>query len=482
MSQAIALTPAQRKLIASMQAGAQLRLDATSGTYWLHGLASAPSAVNTRTVAALLKTGALRCGMTGQCLLEGPHGQQDPSSIAMLDSPDAQNGTLGPALAMLRPSQRGLAPSSTRITTEKPNTNSLTPHHAHAVDNDRQAVAQWLNEFRRKANTLASYAREARRFLFWLHTVEIGTLQSFDRQALDRYVAFLANPIESWTRPGPDGWRPLKGPLSANSTRQALIILQGMYSYLLKARKVSDNPLSLMLDKGAPPPRAARAAPSAHAMTLINDWLPTWCEQASSERLLKQRRRDALMWVWLYWTAARRCELAAATFGQLEPDIIDGQTAWWWSVLGKGEKIERIPLDHQAIKALLEHHCMSPEQLIREVREHPSKCLWPRLRRANTNALAPQALSDDVVYEAVVRVSQAVVQAQDSLPLHPIDVHRIAGTTPHDLRAFRNTHMFGQKVPDRHVQRFMRHADFETTLIYDFTEDQHYYRALLSPV
>ena len=380
-----------------------------------------------------------------------------------------QSDALHTALALLRPCP--------------PSHPSDCPAHRHsllnaqAVEHDRLAVAQWLNEFRRKPNTLASYAKEARRFLFWLHTVEHATLHAFDRQALDRYVAFLAKPDESWTRPGPDGWRPLKGPLSASSTRQALIILQGMYSYLLKARKVSDNPLSLMLDKGAAPPRAARPAPSAQAMATIASWLPTWCRQATSERQHKQRQRDALMWVWLYWSAARRFELAGATFGQLVPDLIDGQTAWWWSIHGKGDKVERVPMDPQAIQALLEHHNLSPEQLIWAVQERPSCSLWQRLRSATQT----QTLCDDVIYEAVLRVAGAAVQAQDSLGLHPIDLQRIASTTPHHLRAYRNTHMFGQSVPPRYVQRFMRHADFETTLIYDHTEELHFHRAVVAP-
>lgn len=481
------LSPAQRRLIERLQAGAQLRLEPSTGLYMLRGVHDAsgtPTKVDTRTVEALLRSGLLSTAISGLCCLED-HGAWNIAEPAPTDNrsasePPQEDGldvvehlpqevasaaaitdAFPEALAMLRPSSAPLPLSAS----------------ATAVDQDRKAVAQWLNEFRRKRNTLAAYAREARRFLLWLHTIDGGTLGSFDREALDRYVRFLGNPDPSWFAIGPDGWRPLKGPLSPSSTRQAIIILQGMYTYLLKARKVADNPISLMLDKGSPAPRAARPAPSAQAMARVSAWLPTWCAQATSERERQQRQRDALMWTWLYWTAARRFELASATFGQLRPDTIDGQTAWWWEVVGKGDKVERIPLDHQAIEVLLHHHGLTEDQLIWHTRSHSHESLWPRLRRGKGGA----PLSDDTIYEAVLRVATAAASAAEQLELSAVDLQRIAQTTPHHLRAYRNTHMFGKDVPARYVQRLMRHADFETTLLYDHTDDHHFYRAIVGP-
>ena len=54
----------------------------------------------------------------------------------------------------------------------------------------------------------------------------------------------------------------------------------------------------------------------------------------------------------------------------------------------------------------------------------------------------------------------------------------IGTTRPHSLRAFRATHLFNAGVDARHVRRFMRHVDINTTLIYDHTDGERFHDAI----
>ncbi|MGO2415219.1 MAG: hypothetical protein ACTH7H_05595, partial [Cobetia crustatorum] len=124
---------------------------------------------------------------------------------------------------------------------------------------DIEAVAAWLAEYLHSAQTLRAYRKEAERLLLWLKAEgELGreaTLSSLDRARLEQFESFLADPrpAQRWigsvrARKHPE-WRPFRGPLAPASRRQSLVILQGLYSWLVEAGYLSRNPFRLMRDK-----------------------------------------------------------------------------------------------------------------------------------------------------------------------------------------------------------------------------------------
>jgi len=119
---------------------------------------------------------------------------------------------------------------------------------------DAEAVEQWLNEYLNSPQTLRAYQREAQRLLLWLGHHKM-ILKEVDREVLGHFEEFLADPQPSTYWIGPlkprhhPEWKPFRGPLSATSRRQSLIILQGMFSWLVEAGWVAHNPFRLMRDK-----------------------------------------------------------------------------------------------------------------------------------------------------------------------------------------------------------------------------------------
>jgi hypothetical protein len=113
-----------------------------------------------------------------------------------------------------------------------------------AAQNDIDAVKAWLARFADTLTTFTSYRKEAERLLLW-SVIEVGKpLSSLTHEYLLIYQRFLGDPQPAerwvmkagrkWSRFEPD-WRPFAGPLAATSQRQAIVILNTLFSWLVNA-------------------------------------------------------------------------------------------------------------------------------------------------------------------------------------------------------------------------------------------------------
>lgn len=123
-----------------------------------------------------------------------------------------------------------------------------------AANNDVDAIKAWLARYIDTDTTLQNYRKEAERLLLW-STIQLGKpLSSLAHEDYLLYQHFLKDPrpAQSWVLPNgrkvgrshPD-WRPFAGPLSSSSIRQAVVILNAMFSWLVTAGYLAGNPLSL---------------------------------------------------------------------------------------------------------------------------------------------------------------------------------------------------------------------------------------------
>ncbi|OUL89721.1 integrase, partial [Paraburkholderia hospita] len=114
-----------------------------------------------------------------------------------------------------------------------------------AAANDLEAIRAWLARFADKRTTFDSYRKEAERLLLW-SLVQLGRpLSSLTHEDCLRYQRFVADPQPAATwiaNAGAGGgrkhargdarWRPFHGPLSPASIRQAMVILNVLFSWL----------------------------------------------------------------------------------------------------------------------------------------------------------------------------------------------------------------------------------------------------------
>src|SRR3546814_402764 len=118
---------------------------------------------------------------------------------------------------------------------------------------DINALKAWLARFSDTMTTFESYRKEAERLLLWAVTELAKPISSLTHEDLLIYQHFLSNPQPAprWimakrkvSRSDP-AWRPFAGPLSPTSQRQAIVILNSMFSWLVNTGYLAGNPLSL---------------------------------------------------------------------------------------------------------------------------------------------------------------------------------------------------------------------------------------------
>ncbi|MGR2736996.1 tyrosine-type recombinase/integrase [Billgrantia sp. Q4P2] len=342
-----------------------------------------------------------------------------------------------------------------------------------AAESDAEAVAQWLAEFRASPQTLRAYRREAERLLLWLGHQGLG-LAELRRQDLDAFEAFLASPTprQLWVGPprprhAPD-WRPFRGPLSPASRRQSLIILQGMFAWLLEAGWVSHNPFRLMRDKRRRLDNR-QAGIERYLERPLWEWLWQWLAEPPGkdtrprEHYLWQRRR--MIFGFAYLMAPRISEMASAEMG----DFFQREGRWWWRVVGKGGKAARIPVPDDMLALLGDWR----EALGLAAEPRPGE-EGPVLRGLDGH----RGLGDNQLYRLI---RDTFHQAANALEAETGEqamsqVARLRAATPHWLRHTALTHQAQAGVELRYLASTARHARLDTTAQYLHAEDEEWHR------
>lgn len=217
-------------------------------------------------------------------------------------------------------------------------------HAQIAAANDLDAVRAWLARFVDTPTTFQNYRKEAERLLLWAVIACGKALSSLTHEDLMLYRQFLLAPAPAdvWCANGgrkhPRGdarWRPFHGPLSPASQRQALVILNVMFSWLVQAGYLAGNPLALSRQ------RMRRPAPR------VTRYLGPTLWQAVKDGIDAMPRDDAracfhadrARWLFtlLYLGGLRITEVAQNTMGQFfcRRDA-DGRDRWWLDVTGNG--------------------------------------------------------------------------------------------------------------------------------------------------
>jgi integrase len=270
----------------------------------------------------------------------------------------------------------------------------------------------------------------------------------------------------------------MRGPLSPASRRQSLVILQGMYSWLVEAGWVAHNPFRLMRDKSRRLNNQTRQVERYFEQPLWA-WFWRWLHRplpSTNPREHFERIRHQVIFAFAYLLAPRISEMAAAQMG----DFYCREGRWWWQVVGKGDKRADVPVPDDFFIYLTEWRNtlgLPPKPQHQEA--------TPLLRALD----GKRGIGDNQLYRLIRESFKNAAKALEDEAGAPAYIAALQNATPHWLRHTAITHQAQAGVSLHYLAESARHARLETTSRYLHTEahqwhdeQQRHRLAALSPL
>ncbi|MBK8962294.1 MAG: tyrosine-type recombinase/integrase [Candidatus Competibacteraceae bacterium] len=338
-----------------------------------------------------------------------------------------------------------------------------------AASNDLEAVRAWLAEFRDSPQTLRNYRKEAERLLLWALLERDKALSSLTREDCLLYEAFLADPQprERWCgqkapRFSPR-WRPFLGALNPASRKVAMLIINSLFSYLVKAGYLAGNPLALARRRA----RGQQSARQVERFLEHDQWqvlLATVDELPRDEERDRQHHaRAKYLLALLYLLGPRVSEVAnhaMSSFMQI-------RGRWWWRVIGKGRKEAQVPVNQDMLQAL------------RDYRRFYGLSPLPAPDDATPlvlNLKGTSGIGDNMIYRIVkelVAKAAARLEAED-----PYQAEKLRRASTHWFRHTSITHQADAGIDIQFLQRNARHARIDTTGLYLHAEEKEWHETM----
>lgn len=336
-----------------------------------------------------------------------------------------------------------------------------------SATNDVEAIKAWLARFFDTKTTFENYRKEAERLLLWATLQLNKPLSSLTHEDFLLYQRFLADPQPAFRWVAKEGrkvarshpeWRPFAGPLSSTSQRQAIVILNALFSWLVNAGYLAGNPLSLSRQRNRKAkPRITR---------YIEDDL--WIEvKRTIDTMPKETSRQRehyyrLRWLFslLYLCGLRISEVIDNTMGGFfcRRDK-DGEERWWLEITGKGSKTRIIPATSELMTELARYRREKGLSTI-PIPAEATPLLLPI--GTQTHSLTRGAVHSTIkkvfaITAERIRQRGETYQSQAAL---------IEQASAHWLRHTAGSHMANSQVDLRYVRDNLGHDSLQTTSAY----------------
>lgn len=376
------------------------------------------------------------------------------------------------------------APLSTSIDGSLGTNRAHQPSTLLQADNDLDAIKAWLAQYLNSPNTFSSYRKEAERLLLWANLEQHKAISSLTHEDILRYKQFLEDPqpASRWVlsngskvpRSHPS-WRPFAGPLSISSQRQAHIILNSLFSWLVAAGYLAANPLAVLRGTRSAKPKRMQRYLDIELWNHVKNCIEALPKE--SERQQEHYYRYRWLFSLLYLGGLRVSELNQNRMGALfSRRDRHGTLRWWMDIQGKGQKSRTVPITSELMEELANYRRfkgLSPYPVANE--ETP--LVLP------IGAIKNTPLTRAAIHHIVKRIftdTAAYLRAQG--PEFESEALHVEQASTHWLRHTAGTHMLEQDMDLLHVRDTLGHESITTTNRYlhtaddarhDATEDKH---------
>ena len=340
-----------------------------------------------------------------------------------------------------------------------------------SAKDDNQAVLAWLARYADSPATFASYRKESERLLMWCALQRGVVLSDLTHEDLLVYQHFLVDPqpAEQWVMaPGQKAaraspaWRPFAGPLSAASQRQALSILNALFSWLVAAGHLAGNPLALGRRKRRnAAPQIGRYLPMEHwnEVKASIEAMPT-----ATEREIRTAARSRWLFSLLYVGGLRISEVGSAAMNAFfSRRGADGRERWWLEITGKGQKTRLVPATDELMAEFMRYRQVHGLSALPLESDHTPLVL-PLIGPAKP--MARSALH--AVIKEIFR--QSAVQLRAKGAEFEAAAQHLERASAHWMRHTAGSHL-SEKADLKVVRDNLGHANISTTSIYLHTDD-----------
>lgn len=352
------------------------------------------------------------------------------------------------------------------------------------ADNDLDAIKAWLAQYLGSPNTFSSYRKEAERLLLWANLEQNKAISSLTHEDMLRYKQFLENPqpTSRWVlsngskvaRSHPS-WRPFAGALSISSQRQAHIILNSLFSWLVAAGYLAANPLAVLRGTRSAKPKRMQRYLDVDLWDQVKRCIEALPQETEREKEHYYRYR----WLFslLYLCGLRVSELSQNRMGSLfSRRDRHGTLRWWMDIQGKGQKSRTVPVTKELMEELANYRTfkgLSPYPIANE--ETP--LVLP------IGATKNKPLTRAAIHYIVKRIfTDTATYLRSQGPEFEGEALHVEQASTHWLRHTAGTHMLEQDMDLLHVRDTLGHESITTTNRYlhtaddarhDATEDKH---------
>lgn len=345
------------------------------------------------------------------------------------------------------------------------------------AQNDIDAIKAWLARFADTKTTFDNYRKEAERLLLWATVQLQKPISSLTHEDLLAYQHFLADPQPAayWVmrdgrkfgRAHPE-WRPFAGPLSPTSQRQAFIILNTLFSWLVNAGYLAGNPLSLSRQ------RTRKAKPRVTRYLEEDLWTEVKLTIDAMPKETDREREHYLRTRWLfsllYLCGLRISEVVGNTMGGFfcRRDK-DGEERWWLEIVGKGDKTRIVPATNELMVELARYRREKGLAPFPTPSEETPLLLPIGTQQRQMTRGAVHALVKQVFLDTANRLKAR------GAGFEPVAA-RVEAASAHWLRHTAGSHMANSNVDLRHVRDNLGHESITTTSVYLHSSDDARHR------